>query len=101
MCSSGTPMAKAVLRPRCWSGKKKTLAPRVQAQASTAAALEEGHTTPPRAPQVGKRDARAGGVVGAESPGAIAGGAVGRKGAGEEGRGGERGVFGERRPAVD
>ena len=51
MRSSGTPIARAVLRPRCWSGKKKTRGWRSQAHSSTARAFDEVHTTPPRAPQ--------------------------------------------------
>ena len=44
-------MARAVLRPRCWSGKKNTRGRRSQAHSSTSRAFEEVHTTPPRAPQ--------------------------------------------------
>ena len=51
ICSSGTPMALAVLRPRCWSGKNSTRWPRSKAHSSTVAAFEEVQTIPPRSPQ--------------------------------------------------
>ena len=51
IASSGTPIAKAVLRPRCWSGKKNTRGFLSHAHSSTARAFEEVHTSPPRAPQ--------------------------------------------------
>ena len=51
ICSSGTPMALAVLRPRCWSGKKSTRWPRSNAHSSTVAAFEEVQTMPPCSPQ--------------------------------------------------
>ena len=51
MWSSGTPIAWAVLRPRCWSGKKNTRGFLDHAHSSTERALEDVHTRPPRAPQ--------------------------------------------------
>ena len=51
ICSSGTPMALAVLRPRCWSGKNSTRWPRSNAHSSTVEALEEVQTMPPCSPQ--------------------------------------------------
>ena len=44
-------MAWPVLRPRCWSGKKKTRLPRSNAHSRTLTAFEEVQTTPPCAPQ--------------------------------------------------
>ena len=50
-------MARPVLRPRCWSGKKSTFSPPAppsacgrNAHSSTARALVEVHTAPPLRP---------------------------------------------------
>ena len=51
ICSSGMPIALAVLRPRCWSGKNSTRWPRSKAHSSTVAALDDVHTMPPLRPQ--------------------------------------------------
>ncbi len=51
MSSVGTPIALAVLRPRCWSGKNSTRCPRSKAHSSTVFAFEEVQTMPPRSPQ--------------------------------------------------
>src|SRR5258706_532800 len=40
------PMSYAVLRPRCWSGKNRTLSPRASAQSRIARAFELVHTAP-------------------------------------------------------
>ncbi|PIQ04535.1 MAG: hypothetical protein COW73_07695 [Nitrospirae bacterium CG18_big_fil_WC_8_21_14_2_50_70_55] len=45
IASSGIPMAVAVLRPRCWSGKKRTRGRWAKAQARTRPALEPTRTT--------------------------------------------------------
>ena len=50
ICSSGIPLARPVFRPRCWSGKNRTRWARSNAQSSTAEALEDVHTMPPRSP---------------------------------------------------
>ena len=42
ICSSGTPIALAVLRPRCWSGKKSTRWPRSNAHSSTVSRVRRG-----------------------------------------------------------
>jgi len=49
--SSGMPIPRAVLRPRCWSGKKSTRFVRAKAQSSTARALLDVQTMPPWRPQ--------------------------------------------------
>ncbi len=49
--ASLTPIAFAVLRPRCWSGKNTTRWPRANAHSSTVRAFEEVHTMPPLRPQ--------------------------------------------------
>ena len=51
ICSSGMPMALAVLRPRCWSGKNSTRWPRSNAHSSTVEAFDDVHTMPPCRPQ--------------------------------------------------
>ena len=51
MRSSGTPIAFAVLRPRCWSGKNSTRCPRSNAHSSTVAAFDDVQTMPPCSPQ--------------------------------------------------
>jgi hypothetical protein len=43
-------MAMPVLRPRCWSGKKRTLSPRVKAHSRISRALVEVQTAPPCSP---------------------------------------------------
>ena len=50
ICSSVTPIAFAVLRPRCWSGKNSTRRPRSNAHSSTVCAFEDVHTMPPWRP---------------------------------------------------
>jgi hypothetical protein len=50
ICSSGTPIAWPVLRPRCWSGKNSTRFFRANAHSSTFAALLLVHTAPPCSP---------------------------------------------------
>ena len=44
------PMARAVLRPRCWSGRNSTRSARSNAQAIALAAFEEVQTAPPSRP---------------------------------------------------
>ena len=41
----------AVLRPRCWSGRKSTFSPCSKAQSRARLALEEVQTMPPCLPQ--------------------------------------------------
>src|SRR3954467_8922942 len=48
--SSGTPILKAVLRPRCWSGRNRIFSPRSHAHFNVAAAFDDVQTTPPRSP---------------------------------------------------
>ena len=43
-------MARAVLRPRCWSGRNSTRSARSNAQAIALAALEEVQMAPPSRP---------------------------------------------------
>ena len=50
ICSSGTPIAFAVLRPRCWSGKNSTRRPRSNAHSSTVRAFDDVQTMPPWRP---------------------------------------------------
>src|SRR6218665_1678914 len=50
ICSGGTPIALAVLRPRCWSGKNSTRCPRSNAHSSTVRAFDEVQTMPPCSP---------------------------------------------------
>ena len=39
-----------MFRPRCWSGKKRTLSPRASAHSRTARAFDDVHTAPPCSP---------------------------------------------------
>ena len=43
---TGIPIAYAVLRPRCWSGMKRTRLPRANADSKAAHAFDEVHTRP-------------------------------------------------------
>ena len=45
------PRANPVLRPRCWSGRKKSFSLRLKAQSNAPLAFDEVQTRPPRSPQ--------------------------------------------------
>ena len=50
MSAAPKPSWRAVLRPRCWSGKKSSLSARSRAQDTTARAFDDVHTAPPLRP---------------------------------------------------